>query len=102
MRKVAVLGIALLVLAVAASALAGGPSALKDTTWVGPLTFVHTADVSTATDNATATSYTTTSGRYPRRITKSQEQVIDAHRAVRRRADTRSTLHANVSGSVMS
>ena len=55
MRKFAVLGIALLVLAVAASALAGGPSALKDTTWVGALTFVHPNDGSTAIDNATLT-----------------------------------------------
>ena len=55
MRKVAVLGIALLFWAVAASALAGGPLALKDTTWAGALTFVHPNDGSTATDNATLT-----------------------------------------------
>ena len=55
MRKVAVLGIALLFWAVAASALAGGPLALKDTTWVGALTFVHPNDGSTVTDNATLT-----------------------------------------------
>ena len=55
MRKLALFGIALLVWAVAASALAGGPSALKDTTWVGALTFVHPLDGSTVTDNATLT-----------------------------------------------
>jgi hypothetical protein len=55
MRKFAVIGIALVFWAVAASALAGGPLALKDTTWVGALTFVHPNDGSTATDNATLT-----------------------------------------------
>jgi hypothetical protein len=55
MRKLAVLGMALLFWAVAASALAGGPLALKDTTWVGALTFVDPNDGSIATDNATLT-----------------------------------------------
>jgi hypothetical protein len=67
MKKITILSIFLLILAVATSTFAGGvtPSwkALAGTTWVGVLTFVHT-DNSTSEDNATLTFSSTATGKF--------------------------------------
>jgi len=54
-RTATILGIGLLVLLMAGSALATNPSSLKDTTWTGLLTFIVSIDgkLVTSTDNAT-------------------------------------------------